>query len=275
MKKLFNARVSSVLVGIAAVVAVVGFAAVASASHSWGSYHWARTANPFTLKLGDNVGSVWDGHLGVASADWSISSVLDTTIVTGSTKPKTCRATNGRVEVCNASYGRNGWLGIAQIWVAGAHITQGVVKLNDTYFGRAPYNTSPWRRMVMCQEIGHTFGLDHQDENFDNPNLGTCMDYTSDPDGPLSNEHPNAHDYEQLETIYAHLDDTTTVLATAPSSRNARNFDLNLDIPRTADPDELRTFGEELRRDARNRVSLYVRDLGLGRKIFTFVTWAE
>ncbi len=35
----------------------------------------------------------------------------------------------------------------------------------------------------MCQEIGHDFGLDHQDENFNNPNLGTCMDYTNDPLG--------------------------------------------------------------------------------------------
>ncbi|MEK7088025.1 MAG: hypothetical protein AAB891_01960 [Patescibacteria group bacterium] len=261
--------------GIAAVVAVVGFAAVASASHSWGSYHWARTANPFTLKLGDNASSVWDAHLGIASTDWNLSSVLDTTVVAGSTKPKTCRATNGRVEVCNATYGRKGWLGIAQIWVSGSHITQGIVKLNDTYFNRAPYNTAPWRQLVMCQEIGHTFGLDHQDENFDNPNLGTCMDYTSDPDGPLSNEHPNAHDYEQLETIYTHTDDTTTILSAAPSNRNGRNLDLNLDVLRTADPDELRAFGEELRRDARNRASLYVRDLGLGRKVFTFVTWAE
>jgi hypothetical protein len=25
------------------------------------------------------------------------------------------------------------------------------------------------------------------------------MDYTSDPDGPPSNEHPNQHDFEQLE----------------------------------------------------------------------------
>ena len=32
----------------------------ASASHSCGNYHWARTANPFTLKLGDNVSSAWD-----------------------------------------------------------------------------------------------------------------------------------------------------------------------------------------------------------------------
>ena len=29
------------------------------ADHSWGSYHWARTSNPFNLKLGDNVTSCW------------------------------------------------------------------------------------------------------------------------------------------------------------------------------------------------------------------------
>jgi hypothetical protein len=58
----------------------------------------------------------------------------------------------------------------------------------------------------MCQEIAHDFGLDHQDEAFSNPNLGSCMDYTNDPDGPPSNEHPNAHDFEQLAAIYAHSD---------------------------------------------------------------------
>lgn len=31
----------------------------------------------------------------------------------------------------------NGWLGIASISVNGSHITQGTVKLNDTYFNQA------------------------------------------------------------------------------------------------------------------------------------------
>ena len=35
------------------------------------------------------------------------------------------------------------------------------------------------------------------------------MDYTSNPLGPPSNEHPNQHDYDQLATIYTHLDSTT------------------------------------------------------------------
>ena len=55
-------------------------AAPAAANHSWNGYHWARTANPFGLSLGDNVGPAWDSYLGTASANWSKSTILDTTI---------------------------------------------------------------------------------------------------------------------------------------------------------------------------------------------------
>lgn len=194
-------------VGIGMLMLMIGLSAPAGASHSWGGYHWARQSNPFALKLGDNVSSLWDGNLALASSDWSQSTVLDTTIVTGQAKGN-CRPTKGRVEVCNKSYGFNGWLGVAQIWLGGNHITQGIVKMNDSYMSSAPYNTNAWRQFVMCQEIGHAFGLDHQDENFGNANLGTCMDYTND---PSTNQHPNQHDYGQLVTIYSHLDSSTTV----------------------------------------------------------------
>lgn len=235
---------------------------LAHASHSWGVYHWARTANPFTLKLGDNVSGVWDTHLATASGDWSASSVLDTSIVAGK-GGKNCRAATGRVEVCNRKYGNNGWLGIAQIWINGAgHITQGLAKMNDTYFNTPTYNTTPWRNLVMCQEVAHTFGLDHQDESFSNPNLGTCMDYTGDPDGPPSNEHPNAHDFEQLETIYAHLDSSSTLGASLPESAGQ-------------DLDEPRQWGKVVKKDGKGRPSLYEKDLGKGHKVFTHVFWAD
>lgn len=197
--------------GRRSLVLAVGVAALSSAlyaNHSWGGYHWARTANPFALKLGDNVSATWDPILRTTSSDWSQSTVLDTTIVAGGANPKNCRPTSGRVEVCNSAYGNTGWLGVAQIWASGGHITQATVKLNDTYFNTAQYNTTAWRNLVSCQEVGHTFGLAHQDENFTNPNLGTCMDYTND---PSTNQHPNKHDYDELVTIYSHLDSTTTV----------------------------------------------------------------
>lgn len=249
-----------------ALLAVGAFVGVAYATHSWGGYHWARTANPFTLQIGDNVSSVWDPYLAEAISDWNPSSVLDLASVIGGTRPKNCRPTSGRVEACNAKYGNTGWLGIAQIWVAGGeHITQGIVKLNDTYFAKPQYNTPAWKRLVMCQEIAHTFGLDHQDENFSNANLGSCMDYTNDPDGPLSNEHPNQHDFDELEAIYAHLDVATTVGPLPLPSTGAGNVDV-------AEPPQ---WGRALREDASGRPSVYGRDLGNGQKVFTFVIWAD
>ena len=190
---------------------VVGAAIVGSAlaNHSWNNYHWERSdlANPVQLPTGDNVDVRWDDYLVEAISDWNKSNVVHLTKVTGGTSAKNCRPTAGRIEACNASYGNTGWLGIAQIWVSGSHITQAITKVNDSYFDTATYNTPAWRRLVMCQEIAHDFGLDHQDENHSNANLGSCMDYTNDPDGPLSNEHPNQHDYDQIATIYGHQDD--------------------------------------------------------------------
>lgn len=183
----------------------------AGADHSWASYHWARIA-PFVLDLGDNVSGNWDPYLSVASSDWSQSSVLDTAIVPTGAKNKACRPIPGQVEVCNGKYGNNGWLGLAQIWVSGDHIVQATVKVNDTYFNRSPYNTPAWKQMVMCQEVAHAVGLDHQDENQTNANLGSCMDYTNNPAGSPNNLHPNQHDFDELELIYGHTDTTTTVI---------------------------------------------------------------
>ncbi len=193
------------------VLALAAFSSPAYANHSWEDYHWARQSNPFTLPLRDNVGPSWDSYLETASSDWSESSVVDTTIGGGARTSKCHPPKSGRVQVCSARYGKTGWLGLAKIWVLGDHITQGKVKLNNTYFKRPRYDNPEWRNLAMCQEVGHTLGLDHQDEDFDNPNLGSCMDYTRDPNGPPTNEHPNRHDYEQLERIYAHADDVTTV----------------------------------------------------------------
>ena len=244
---------------VAATLALGLVAADASATHSWGSYHWARTSNPFTIKLGDNVSGAWDSPLLGASSDWSQSTVLNTAIVAGLANPKNCRATAGRVEVCNSKYGNNGWLGIASIWATGNHITQGTVKLNDTYFNTPTYNTLAWRNMVTCQEIGHTFGLDHQDENFNNANLGTCMDYTND---PTSNQQPNQHDYDQLLTIYSHLDTTTTI----SQSVGTNGADVDHDNPSS--------WGRLMKLSNGGRTAVYELDLGGGRKIITFVIFA-
>jgi hypothetical protein len=256
------------LVFTAVTLAAVGFAAVTYANHSWGGYHWARTGNPFVLQVGDNLSSTWDTYLATARTDWNKSTVLDIAIVAGGTGgARRCPATTGRVEACNDTYGNNGWLGIASISISGKHITAATAKYNDTYFNTAKYNTPAWRRLVMCQEIAHTFGLDHQDETFGNYNLGTCMDYTNAPAGGVvngfnygpSNEHPNQHDYDQLVNIYNHSDTTTTVRMSAAQRAAMDNGE----------------WGRLVRSENGGRTSTFENDLGNGRKIITFVIWAD
>ena len=276
MSTMFHRRL---LMALLVSLAFAAFPAFTYATHSWNDYHWARTSNPFTLRLGDNVSSDWDSYLSTAASNtseggWGLSAVLNTMVVAGGTKPRTCKPTSGRVEVCSERYGNNGWLGLAQIWISSSHITQGAVKLNDTYFNTTKYNTAPWRNLVMCQEVGHTFGLDHQDETFDNANLGTCMDYTND---PSTNQYPNQHDYDQLDLIYSHLDTTTTVGQTVQSGPGKGKLPPSLTDPDSDEPVQLGTaqWGKLIRSTNNGRTELYELDLGGGHKVVTHVIWAD
>jgi len=140
------------LVFSAVALAAVVLVGTALANHAWGSYHWSRTSTQVTLNVGDNVDTKWDAYLDGAISDWNPSIVLELTKVAGATSPSTCGPSAGRIEACNAPYGTTGWLGIAQIWVSGGHITQAVTKLNDTYFDTATYNSAPWRRLVRAEQ---------------------------------------------------------------------------------------------------------------------------
>lgn len=267
MTKTFQGYFSSI--GLAALLIMMG-SSTGWADHSWGIYHWERTSSPLHLELGDNVTAAWDPSLATTSSDWNVSEFLQTSIGLGGTVARKCRPTAGRAEICNETYGFNGWLGVAQIWVSGSHIAQGTVKVNDSYFNNAPYNTPAWKNLVMCQEVGHLFGLDHQDEDFSNVPLGTCMDYSNDPN---PNQHPNAHDYEQLEIIYAHLDETGGTSGGPPGRGNGHNrmppamTDLELDGPPQ--------WGKRLKKGHNGHTELYELDFGHGHKVFTFVIWAE
>ena len=191
----------------------VGFVIVAftcgvivSADHAWGDYHWARTTEPFDLTIVNSTTSDWDPYVALAVSDWSVSTRLDMLQdlggSTSSRDRRRCKGPDGMVRICNLAYGNTGWLGIAGISIDGnGHIVTGYTKLNDTYFSSGFYNTPQWKQSVTCQELGHNVGLGHQDENFNNGSLFSCMDYQNPPF-----ENPNAHDYEQLDLIYNHLD---------------------------------------------------------------------
>jgi hypothetical protein len=89
------------------------------------------------------------------------------------------------------------------------------------------------------------------------------MDYTND---PSTNQHPNAHDYEELALIYGHVDSSTTVAAASASSANAGA---------AADLNRQDTWGRAVRYSQTGRAIAFERDLGRGEKEFTFVIWAE
>lgn len=227
-------------------------AAPAVADHSWSTYHWPNASGTLEVKLGDSVGQSattdWDALLAAVAGDWSASAVVDTPIVPGlnATNPKRCKPDAGRIEACNAAYGWNGWLGLAQIWVSGSHIEKAVAKVNDTYLDHPFYASStPGKRQVLCQEVGHTLGLDHQ-------HGVSCMndenDLVADP-YPV----PNAHDYDQLALIYDHTDETGG--STKPGKGNGK--------------------GGGSGNARRVRDDLYVEDLGGARKRFTWVFWKD
>ena len=259
-------RVGRLLALVSVMVIVAGLSASpALANHSWGNYHWAVQAQPFTLSLGDStswdsdLAGVWGpaGSEGIDAGDWSrpaaltswpdatpfaptVASPLRTKVVPSGTTGRKCRPSTYRIEVCNAAYGKNGWLGLASIWASGDHLSQATVKLNDSYMSSGTYSTRDWRRSVACQEIGHTFGLSHQDES--GADLDTCMDYSNTP-----NIHPDQHDYNVLGSKYGHPDSSSGPVVSAGSGRGLRRI----------------------------REGLYVEDLGGSNKRFVFVVWKD
>jgi hypothetical protein len=257
-------KVSRIFVAVAAVFA----AAVAhiSASHSWGGYHWARTTPQFTLKLGDNLTSGdWKSHLAQTSSDWNSGNSPVLTAIVGGQSNKHCSMVAGTTQVCDGNYGRNGWLGLASINIIdGTHITQGSAKMNDTYFNTSTYNNPNEREHVMCQEVAHTFGLDHQ--STDGTSLNTCMDYFSNTGanaGSTLSTTPNQHDFDELGIIYQHLDSTTTVAALA-ALRASQGADIN---------DDPGSWGELKRQSSNGRSSEYERFNRDGSSTLTHVFW--
>lgn len=189
-----------------AMSALLSFSAPGYAQHAWGDYHWARSTISFDLTIVNSTTENWDGYVSGAIGDWSTSTVLnmveETNGSTSSRVRRKCKGGDGSVRICNLEYGFNGWLGIAGISIASdGHITTGYTKLNDSYFNTSTYNDAGWKQSVACQELGHNAGLGHQDEDFNNASKFSCMDYQNPP-----YERPNAHDYDQLETIYGHTD---------------------------------------------------------------------
>ena len=271
-QKSFSRLLAVLFLGLASTT----ISTAALATHSWGGYHWARTTPQFTLKLGDNLTSAdWKSHLSQSSGNWNAgNSAVLTAIVAGSSN-KRCSMVTGTTQVCNGTYGNNGWLGLASInLTGGTHITQGSAKMNDTYFNTATYNNPNEREHVMCQEIAHTFGLDHQ--STDGSSQNSCMDYFSNTGANATSTlstKPNQHDFDELNIIYAHLDSSTTIAAIAAAAVQAA---LNGHGSSVADvTDDANSWGQLVSQSANGRSSTYERHNADGSKTVTHVYWTN
>ena len=194
---------------LAALLISVLAVGIAFADNQWSSYHYER---PSSAELIIDIG---DCHISSPHNDWSamlIDVIADWNKIPGvGNNPEigfNLTACGATVNSYNDDYGNTGWLGLASIRVSrgrNAHIVSGSAYVNEHYITYPDYtgfdDVVEWQQ-VMCQEIGHDFGLNHNREGSTGGSPDdTCM---NDDIRPLRFDAPNVHDYEMLAEMYAH-----------------------------------------------------------------------
>ncbi|MGH7410905.1 MAG: hypothetical protein ACREJ6_07605 [Candidatus Methylomirabilis sp.] len=152
-KRLIVAALSVVVVALLALNIRLAFA------HQWWAWHFHSPINILV--------SPWNSHFQqhiAAAADWD-SHVSDL-------KLRVNFKQHTDVSMLDGNYGATGWWGLASIegytydwwhWWCWCLITHAHATFNNYYGGSAADIQG-----VQCQEVGHTFGLDHS-------NTGDCM----------------------------------------------------------------------------------------------------
>lgn len=274
------------------------------ASRTQGHFHWARKQSQFTLQVGDNVDGGWNSLLNRVVSDWNKGDTVTFRIVNGSTGAQECRERTGTVQVCNSSYGRQeGWLGLTKLYFTdrGDHVDAATVQMNDSFLNTdTQYNSEAARRHTLCHELGHTPGLDHVSSK-------SCMNDSQQ--AVFDNTVPINKDFRQLERIYKHKDSSTTV--SGKQKKQKKQKKKNQDRKDKKDRDKKDRDGKDKKgkkdRDERKRdrdrkrdrkraetegffdpaslpsvpsgsdpsETVMVETLDDGRKVVTYITWAE
>lgn len=184
---------------VAAVTFLLGLAlgsAYVLGNHFWRcigtiAYHWPSRTVAYAAPVeetADNsvVRSVQDyvNAFNGATAVWdSPNTVID--LVSGTS-----------LKLYYDSYGKNGWLGLATIYPSSCVVTRATSKLNDFYLRDTTRYNQTAVNHVACQEVAHTFGLNHNRKA-----TNTCMNDTILTAGNKINQ----HDKDMLASIYAGL----------------------------------------------------------------------
>ncbi len=159
-------------------------------THQWGPYHWTKPQNDERkIIIRDSIvdSNTYNDKLGNVLSDWGQSAkfrFVRQAAETDATTRQNCPmpGSYGRVRVCNYDYtfsaaGKAGILPNSQ-----NHIQRGWVKVKNNVSSEAV------KRPLLCQEVGHTLGLDHR------ATTDSCMHQNA----AAASSSPDRHDYEQL-----------------------------------------------------------------------------
>jgi hypothetical protein len=159
---------------VAAFLLIAGLAGQAAQAHQWGC--WIQADRNVRVR---NAGGT---QAGAAVSDWNSMTILNISNVSSGEESY----------LFNANSGATGWGGIARITnYSGCTILRATDQLNTYYYSSG----SVAARGVHCQEVGHTFGLDHSND-------GGCMGggYWYD----ISTHYrPVSHNVNDIGTYYA------------------------------------------------------------------------
>lgn len=171
--------------------------------HAWGTYHWA--SDDLTPTVSDRTrNAALTGATALDVAHWAS---LGTPI-----QPSMSARRQAPVTVVEGF--SNDWLGLAQIWIEDGHIVKGKVSLNTTFLLGDPRFMPEATAHVLCQEMGHIWGLGHNRNDLDTC-MNDCATAVTEADWLACLNHPdgvntNAHDVEQLLLAYDGHDDGST-----------------------------------------------------------------
>jgi len=160
--------------------------------------HWPENGKGLRVTIINALSPDWQSTFDIAVTDWN-SGQPDAIEITKemATYDKDCEAPDGKVAVCNGNYGDSQWRGVNEAMLnPRGKMVSSTARMNEYYLFNM--EEGAWQ-YTMCHELGHTLGLGHPDENFNNPDLGNCMDYTNNLN---ANKHPDKSNYETLYEIY-------------------------------------------------------------------------
>eukprot|EP00538_Stauroneis_constricta_P006504 CAMPEP_0119570514 /NCGR_PEP_ID=MMETSP1352-20130426/43646_1 /TAXON_ID=265584 /ORGANISM="Stauroneis constricta, Strain CCMP1120" /LENGTH=739 /DNA_ID=CAMNT_0007620183 /DNA_START=998 /DNA_END=3217 /DNA_ORIENTATION=+ len=168
-------------------------------------YRWANEGEGLSMEVVSALDEDWQGIFEVALREWDNGSPDSLTLTSSRIAYEyECEGEDGIIKVCNGNYGATKWRGLNEVLLDRRRnlILQSSAKLNEYYLSRA---TRDQKQYTMCHEIGHGFGLPHWDEDFDNRDLGNCMDYTS---RPQDNKTPDESNFIFLVGLYGEIGGT-------------------------------------------------------------------